>query len=146
MVTVHVPVPVQSPDQPVKVEPDAGAAVSGTEPPEGYEAEQTVPQLTPDGAELTEPAPVPFLLTVSTWFEPLYAAAAATRPQPKFVFGTVLLPPQPEPPFPTAGFADPVSTCFVAAMFRTRSGRADQSSATTPDTCGPAIDVPLNNE
>ena len=28
-------------------------------------------------------------------------------------------------------------------MFLTRSGRADQSSATTPDTCGPAIEVPL---
>ena len=42
-------------------------------------------------------------------------------------------------------FAD-LSTCFVAAMFLTRSGRADQSSATTPATCGPAIDVPLKFE
>src|SRR5262249_62315801 len=107
-------------------------------------AERTLPQLIPDGAEVTEPVPVPFLLTVSTWLEPLYAAAASTRPQPKLLFGTVLLPPQPEPPFPTAGFADCVSTCFVAAMFLTRSGRADQSSATTPATGGPAIDVPLN--
>jgi hypothetical protein len=62
---------VQSPDQPANVEPEAGVAVNVTEPPEGYEAEQTVPQLTPVGVEVTEPVPVPFLLTVSTWFEPL---------------------------------------------------------------------------
>jgi len=28
-------------------------------------------------------------------------------------------------------------------MLRTSDGRADQSRATTPATCGPAIDVPL---
>ena len=32
---------------------------------------------------------------------------------------------------------------LVAAMSRTNCGRADQSNATTPATCGPAIDVPL---
>src|SRR5919201_4276719 len=32
---------------------------------------------------------------------------------------------------------------LVAAMLRTSSGRADQSSATTPTTCGPAIEVPF---
>ena len=31
----------------------------------------------------------------------------------------------------------------MAAMFRTNSGRADQRTATTPATCGEAIDVPL---
>ena len=32
---------------------------------------------------------------------------------------------------------------LVAAMSRTNWGRADQSSATTPTTCGPAIEVPV---
>jgi len=32
---------------------------------------------------------------------------------------------------------------LVVAMSRTNCGRADQSRATTPATCGPAIDVPL---
>jgi hypothetical protein len=33
-------------------------------------------------------------------------------------------------------------SCFVAAMFLTSSGRADQSSATTPTAWGLAIEVP----
>ena len=37
IVTVHVPVPEQPPDQPVKVDPEAGAAVSVTGVPELYE-------------------------------------------------------------------------------------------------------------
>src|SRR6266536_234893 len=41
------------------------------------------------------------------------------------------------------GLAVLVSSCFVAAISRTRFGRADQSRATTPTTCGPAIEVPL---
>src|SRR5438477_9459414 len=43
----------------------------------------------------------------------------------------------------TFGFAVSWSSAFVAAMFRSRNGRPAQSSATTPTTCGPAIDVPL---
>ena len=43
----------------------------------------------------------------------------------------------------TFGLAVRVSSCLVAAMFLTRSGRPDHSRATTPTTCGPAIDVPL---
>jgi hypothetical protein len=31
-------------------------------------------------------------------------------------------------------------------MFLASAGRADQSSATTPTTCGPAIDVPVKDE
>ena len=61
------------------------------------------------------------------------------------MFGIVLLPPQPVPLFGTVtfGLAVLVRSCFVAGMFLTRSGRADQSRATTPTTCGPAIEVPL---
>jgi hypothetical protein len=32
---------------------------------------------------------------------------------------------------------------LVASISRTNCGRADQSNATTPTTCGPAIEVPL---
>jgi hypothetical protein len=46
----------------------------------------------------------------------------------------------------TFGFAVEASSCFVAAMSRARLGRADHRSATTPTTCGPAIDVPVNVE
>jgi hypothetical protein len=42
----------------------------------------------------------------------------------------------------TPGFALFSRTVFVAAMSRASCGRADQSSATTPTTCGPAIEVP----
>jgi hypothetical protein len=48
-------------------------------------------------------------------------------------------------PFETLmfGFAVLSSSAFVAAMFRSSSGCADQSRATVPTTCGPAIEVPL---
>jgi hypothetical protein len=42
----------------------------------------------------------------------------------------------------TAGLAVFCRTVRVAAMSRANCGRADQSRATTPATCGPAIDVP----
>jgi hypothetical protein len=41
------------------------------------------------------------------------------------------------------GFAVPLSRALVPAMSLFRAGTACQSSATTPTTCGPAIDVPL---
>jgi hypothetical protein len=42
----------------------------------------------------------------------------------------------------TAGFAEACRIAFVPAMSRASCGRADQSRATTPTTCGPAIEVP----
>ena len=42
----------------------------------------------------------------------------------------------------TAGLAVFCRTVRVAAMSLASCGRADQSSATTPATCGAAIDVP----
>ena len=66
MATVQVPVPAQPPpDQPVNVEPVAGAAVRVTVVPWSNGEVQVAPQLMPAGAELTVPAPVPAGATVS---------------------------------------------------------------------------------
>jgi hypothetical protein len=60
------------------------------------------------------------------------------------LFGTVPVPPHVVGlATVTPVFAVLVSSAFVAAMFRLRAGNADQSRATTPATCGAAIDVPL---
>jgi hypothetical protein len=57
-VTVHGPLPEHPPDQPVKIEPAAGVAVSVTLVPAVNVAEQPVPQLMPAGALVTAPLPV----------------------------------------------------------------------------------------
>ena len=64
-VTVHVPVPVQPPLQPLKIEPAAGAAVKVTAVPLANAAEHVAPQAMPAGALVTVPVPVPLGLTVS---------------------------------------------------------------------------------
>src|SRR5207249_1724118 len=64
-VTVHVPVPVQPPLQPLKIEPAAGVAVKVTGVPLANAAAQVVPQAMPAGALVTVPLPTPALLTVS---------------------------------------------------------------------------------
>jgi len=51
------------PDQPVKVEPETGAAVRVTDVPELKLAEQVEPQLMPLGLLVTMPEPVPVLET-----------------------------------------------------------------------------------
>ena len=63
--TVHVPVPVQAPVQPVKVEPVSGVAVSVTDVPCAYVPEQVVPHEIPDGEDDTTPVPVPDFAIVS---------------------------------------------------------------------------------
>ena len=67
METIQVPVPVQAPDQPEKVDPADGEAVSVTEVPELYEAVQVAPQEMPAGLEVTVPLPVPALVTVMVY-------------------------------------------------------------------------------
>jgi len=65
MVTLHAPVPVQLPLQPVNEEPDAGAALRLTAVPLLNEALQVVPQLMPAGVLVTLPVPAPPLFTLS---------------------------------------------------------------------------------
>ncbi len=64
MTTVQVPLPLQAPLQPVKVEPEAGVAVRVTVVPLGKDAEQVGPQLIPAGLLVTVPLPLPALVTV----------------------------------------------------------------------------------
>src|SRR5207253_377890 len=66
IVTVHAPVPEQSPLQPVKAECASGVAVSVTTVAPSNVAEHVDPQSMPDGLLLTLPTPVPLRATVST--------------------------------------------------------------------------------
>src|ERR671937_186694 len=78
MVTVQVPLPVQSPLQPVKVEPASAVAVSVTVVPSAKEAEQVAPQSMPAGELVTVPEPVPALVTVSVWLTGCRVKVAVT--------------------------------------------------------------------
>lgn len=64
IVTVHDPLPAQAPAQPPNTDPAAGTEVSATEVPLPNAAEQVLPQLMPDGPEVTVPLPAPPLVTV----------------------------------------------------------------------------------
>jgi len=61
-------VPVQPPpDQPANVDPELAAAVNTTLVPWLYVCEQSAPQVMPAGDEVTVPAPVPDLVTLSVY-------------------------------------------------------------------------------
>jgi hypothetical protein len=57
--------PLQAPPQPVKVLPDAAAAVRVTLTPDEKLAEQVLPQEMPPTLLVTVPVPVPLLVTAS---------------------------------------------------------------------------------
>jgi hypothetical protein len=65
MVKPQVPVPLQAPLHPAKVEPDPGTAVKTTAAPLVKFALQVLGQVMPLGLLLTEPVPVPARVTVS---------------------------------------------------------------------------------
>jgi hypothetical protein len=65
IVSVHVPVPEQSPDHPANVLPAAAVAVSVTCVPGARLTEQVAPQSIPAGLLVTVPVPVPAFETVS---------------------------------------------------------------------------------
>src|SRR6267143_1378643 len=98
IVTVHVPVPVQAPLQPVKVEPAAGAAVRVTTVPVVKEVEQVAPQEIPTGALVTVPVPAPDLVTVSAKDDCM--KVAVTEVAAVIVAVQVPMPVQPPPPQP----------------------------------------------
>jgi len=56
--TVHGPVPEQAPDQPTKIEPRPGVAVSVTVVPAANDVEHVNPQLMPVGLLVTVPLPL----------------------------------------------------------------------------------------
>ena len=64
MLTVQLPVPVQSPLQPMNVDPGSSATVSVTLVPLANDALQALPQLMAAGALVAVPEPVPDLVTV----------------------------------------------------------------------------------
>jgi hypothetical protein len=66
-VTLHVPIPVQAPDQPVKIDPSPGVAVNVTEVPVGYSDTQLDPQSIPAGTLATVPQPAPWFETESVF-------------------------------------------------------------------------------
>jgi hypothetical protein len=59
IVTLHAPVPEQSPDHPVNAEPGGATAVSETTVPAMKLVEQDVPQLMAAGLDVTVPVPTP---------------------------------------------------------------------------------------
>ena len=59
MLMEHMPVPLQAPDQPVNVEPEAGDAFSVTTDPAENDIEQEALQLRPEGDDVTIPEPLP---------------------------------------------------------------------------------------
>jgi hypothetical protein len=65
IVTVHAPVPVHAPVQPVNVLPVAAVPVSVTDVPELYVAVHVAPQLMPAGVLVTVPVPAPDRVTVN---------------------------------------------------------------------------------
>ncbi|MDW8479675.1 MAG: hypothetical protein RML12_07400 [Xanthomonadales bacterium] len=65
IVTTQLPVPLQSPLQPAKLEPGSGLAVRVTAAWSGKSALQLAPQAMPAGALLTVPVPLPVRLTLS---------------------------------------------------------------------------------
>src|SRR3954453_5056937 len=68
MVSMQVPVPLHPPpDQPVNVEPVAGAALNVTAVPFVKFSLQSTPQLMPAGTDVMVPAPLPAFVTLSAF-------------------------------------------------------------------------------
>jgi ABC-type transport system involved in cytochrome c biogenesis permease subunit len=71
ILTVHVLLSWETESQPLQlltVESPSGVAVKTTWASRANDAEQTEPQLIPEGLLVTVPLPVPLMLTVSTGF------------------------------------------------------------------------------
>ena len=77
MLTVQVPVPVQAPVHPAKVEPVPAEAARVTLVPLEKFALHEVPHAIPPGVEVTVPLPVPFLVSVRAYEVGVLRAKAA---------------------------------------------------------------------
>jgi hypothetical protein len=100
-------------DHPVNVEPLLGAAVSVTSRPSSKAAAHVGPQLIPAGLDVTVPAPLPSLLTVSVYWSvnvAVTALAAVTDTVQGAVPGQPLSD-HPVNPEPAAGAAVSVTLC-----------------------------------
>src|ERR1017187_42768 len=78
--TVTLPELLQSPLQPANVDPPAGVGVRATVVPTAKGKEQVLPQLIPDGEEVTVPEPVPLFVTVRVPDETLKVAVQPLLP------------------------------------------------------------------
>lgn len=120
MVMVQDPVPVQAPDHPVKVEPEAGVAVSVTFDPLAKPALQVAPQSIPVGLLVTVPVPVPARLTVRTGLVTGKVNVAVTDMFPLRVTEQVVVPAHaPDHPAnvePAAGVAVSVTAVPLAKL------------------------------
>jgi hypothetical protein len=104
IVTVHVPVPKHPPpDQPVNVDPKTADAVRVTVSPLTNVSAQSKPQLMPAGVLVTEPNPVPALLTVR--LNRNRNSAATVRSS----FMEITQPPVPEQPLVHPAKIEPVA-------------------------------------
>jgi hypothetical protein len=81
-VTTHEFIPEHPPDQPVKIDPDAGVAVRLTFVPEVKFAVQVDPQLIPEGLLLIIPVPVPLDVTLN-WTDPGGVVEVPMLPPPQ---------------------------------------------------------------
>jgi hypothetical protein len=67
IVTAQLPIPPHAPPQPVKVDVPSGVAVNVTSVPTLNAAEHVAPQSIPTGDEVTDPSPVPVLVTLRAY-------------------------------------------------------------------------------
>ena len=133
-------VPVQAPLQPANVEPVAAAAVSVTVVVLEKLAEQAEPQLTPVGDDVTVPAPVPALVTVSVKLPGAVLNVAVTFCDCDMVTMhwpvPVQAPLQPANVEPVAGVALSV-TCVAGVVLATFAEHV------VPQLIGPPATVPV---
>lgn len=126
--------PLQSPLQPAKTDPAAGAAVRVAVLPWGNCPVQVAPQSIPAGADVTVPMPAPALLTVTLKFATTLANAARA----------LMRPPDDTFPFKEA-FRSTVLRIAFLSWEMVRLGLAESNKPATPATIGVAMDVPWRN-
>ena len=85
----QLPVPVHAPLQPANVEPLEAAAVRVTDAPDAKLALQVLPQLRPEGDDVTVPVPVPAFVTEAANVDGVLNVAVTARAA---VIDTVQLP------------------------------------------------------